>query len=124
MEEEGLGFAFFVAFEIGGELSEGLERLFLRGHWLRNCRNVKRSHEGSSVEEKQSCSNVGAWIAEAQILRRQKVCRSDYARFPKIANSGIANSKWQNWGFAVESARVERRDQPDTGSFDLGVFLS
>ena len=39
VEEEGLGFAFFVAFEIGGELSEGLERLFLRGHSLRNCRN-------------------------------------------------------------------------------------
>ena len=33
VEEEGLGFAFFVAFEIGGEMSEGLERLFLRSHW-------------------------------------------------------------------------------------------
>ena len=28
MEEESLGFAFFVAFEFGGELSEGLEGLF------------------------------------------------------------------------------------------------
>jgi len=28
VEEESLGFAFFVAFEFGGELSEGLEALF------------------------------------------------------------------------------------------------
>ncbi len=47
VEEEGLGFAFFVAFGFGGELSESLERLFLRGHWGMNCRNLKRSHEGT-----------------------------------------------------------------------------
>jgi len=59
VEEEGLGFAFFVAFEFGGELSESVERLFLRGHLERNDKNFDESHEGT--ERRKPMQPIQGW---------------------------------------------------------------
>ena len=42
MKEEGLGFAFFVTAELGGEIGKGLEGFVERGHGMRGGLNTMR----------------------------------------------------------------------------------
>lgn len=50
VEEEGLGFAFFVTFEFGGEAGESVKGFFLRGHGACGRRVAKFRGWGKGTE--------------------------------------------------------------------------
>ena len=75
VEEEGLGFALFVASQFGGELREVVQGLFKRGHRMRGgvCTAEAMMAEGG---EKRKTKEIGRMLPVGRILDRQSISGS------------------------------------------------